>query len=97
MIVVTIGRTGVDISGHAGYDKQGRDIVCAAVSILTYNLLLSLEALSFDRVYAEEQQGYTSIIWNDLSEIGRMLIDSFFLGICAIVREYPGVQVKYGK
>ena len=97
MILVTIGRTGVDISGHAGYDKQGRDIVCAAVSILTYNLIRSLEALSSDGVYAEERQGYTAIIWNNLSEIGRILIDSFFLGICAIEREYPGVQIKYGK
>lgn len=97
MIVITMGRTGVDISGHAGYDKCGRDIVCAAVSILAYNLVLSLEALTPDRVYVEERQGYTEIIWNDLSERGRTLVDSFFLGICAIERDYPGVQIKYGK
>lgn len=97
MIVITMGRTGVDISGHAGYDKCGRDIVCAAVSILAYNLVLSLDALTPDRVYVEERQGYTEIIWNDLSERGRTLVDSFFLGICAIERDYPGVQIKYGK
>lgn len=97
MIVITMGRTGVDISGHAGYDKCGRDIVCAAVSILAYNLVLSLGALTPDRVYVEERQGYTEIIWNDLSERGRTLVDSFFLGICAIERDYPGVQIKYGK
>lgn len=97
MIVVIIGRTGVDISGHAGYDKQGRDIVCAAVSILAYNLVLSLEALTPDQVFVEERQGYTEIIWNDLSDKGRTLVDSFFLGICAIERDYPGIQIKYGK
>ncbi len=97
MIVVTMSRTGVDISGHAGYDKQGRDIVCAAVSVLAYNLVLSLEALTTDQVFVEERQGYTEIIWNDLSERGRTLVDSFFLGICAIERDYPGIQIKYGK
>ena len=97
MIVVTMGRTGVDISGHAGYDKQGRDIVCAAVSVLAYNLVLSLETLTPDQVFVEERQGYTEIIWDDLSERGRTLVHSFFLGICAIERDYPGVQIKYGK
>lgn len=97
MIVVTMGRTGVDISGHAGYDKQGRDIVCAAVSILAHNLVLSLEALTPDKIFVEERQGYTEIIWNVLSEKGKILVDSFFLGVCAIERDYPGVHIKYGK
>lgn len=97
MITVTMGRTGVDISGHAGYDKQGCDIVCAAVSVLAHNLVISLEDLTPDKVFAEERQGYTKIIWNDLSEKGRILVDSFFLGVCAIERDYPGVQIKYGK
>ena len=97
MITVTMGRTGVDISDHAGYDKQGRDIVCAAVSVLAHNLVISLGALTPDKVFVKERQGYTEIIWNDLSEKGRILVDSFFLGICAIERDYPGVEIKYGK
>ena len=28
----------LETKGHAGYDKHGRDIVCASVSILTYTL-----------------------------------------------------------
>lgn len=31
-------RISVDINGHAGFDEIGRDIVCAAVSILSYTL-----------------------------------------------------------
>ena len=41
MITVEIDKTSYDvkISGHAGYEeKEGKDIVCAAVSILTYTL-----------------------------------------------------------
>jgi len=97
LITVTMGRTGVDISGHAGYDKHGRDIVCAAVSVLAHNLFISLEALTPDKVFVEERHGYMNIIWNDLSDKGRILVDSFFLGICDIERDYPGVEIKYGK
>ena len=97
MITVTMSRAGVDISGHAGYDKCGRDIVCAAVSVLAHNLVISLEALTPDKVFVEERHGYMSIIWNDLSDQGRILVDSFFLVICDIERDYPGVEIKYGK
>ena len=41
----------VKISGHAGFDKKGSDIVCASVSILVYSIHLSLKKLpdlSFD-------------------------------------------------
>lgn len=29
----------VEVSGHAGFDEKGRDVVCAGISILTYTLL----------------------------------------------------------
>lgn len=32
----------VDISGHAGTDEKGKDIVCAAISTLFYTLAQSL-------------------------------------------------------
>lgn len=31
------------VKGHADYDVQGKDIVCAAVSILVYTLLESID------------------------------------------------------
>ena len=44
MIAITLGkddgkrRLSLTVKGHAGYGERGRDIVCAAVSILTYTL-----------------------------------------------------------
>ncbi len=37
--------TGFRASGHSGYDEPGRDIVCAAVSVLGCTCVNSLEAL----------------------------------------------------
>lgn len=35
----------MDIKGHAGYGENGTDIVCAAISTLTYTLINCLENL----------------------------------------------------
>ena len=51
MIEVTVYKTmrheyaGFDMSGHAGYDDIGKDIVCAAVSVLVINTLNSIEGV----------------------------------------------------
>jgi len=37
------GTTFLSILGHAGYAEEGKDIVCASVSILTYTLVKCLE------------------------------------------------------
>lgn len=34
-----------NVSGHAGYDESGFDIVCAAVSMITQNTVNGLEAI----------------------------------------------------
>lgn len=43
MIEAAIGTRTLRVSGHAGYDENGRDIVCAAVSALVYALVGALE------------------------------------------------------
>lgn len=48
VITVKKGRRQITVSGHAGYAEKGHDIVCAAVSILIYNLQNSIERLTDD-------------------------------------------------
>ena len=43
MIRVRAGERRITVSGHAGYAPAGQDIVCAAVSALTYALAGYLE------------------------------------------------------
>ena len=48
--------TGFRIEGHAGYAKHGKDIVCAAVSILVMNTMESIRLLSSDVFDYEEDE-----------------------------------------
>lgn len=45
MIVIQKDRHGVTITGHAGYEEPGKDIVCAAVSVLVQTLAASAKQL----------------------------------------------------
>ncbi|MCQ4871882.1 ribosomal-processing cysteine protease Prp [Blautia producta] len=40
--------TGFDTSRHAGYAKQGEDIICAAISALVINAVNSIEEFTED-------------------------------------------------
>ena len=46
LIVVYIGKAGITVDGHANYEEPGKDIICAAVSVLAQNLIRSLESLT---------------------------------------------------
>lgn len=89
MIVVEIDQSGITVDGHAGYAEKGKDIVCAAVSVLAQTLIASLEAFTEDRVTHVQHDGYMRIDYKNLSEHGQLLIDSFFIGICRVAEGYP--------
>ena len=48
-----------------------------------------MEGLADDRIETDIESGMTSIQYGDLSEKGKLLIDSFFIGICMIAEEFP--------
>lgn len=88
MIVVSVTTTGITVDGHAGYAKTGNDIICAAVSTLAENLVNSLDALTDDQINCHMWDGHIDIEYEDLSEQGKLLVDSFFIGICGIAGTY---------
>ena len=89
MIEVGLRKDGIMISGHAGYAPTGSDIVCAGVTALTQELIRSMEGLTDDRIETDIGSGMASIQYGDLSEKGKLLINSFFIGICMIAKEFP--------
>lgn len=89
MIAVSVRLDGITVSGHAGYDEHGRDIVCAGVTALVQALIRSMEDLTEDKFQYELSPGWADIKYRDLSESGKLLVDSFFIGICEIVEEFP--------
>lgn len=98
MIHVTIYKNrdqeyeGFDSIGHAGYAKAGEDIVCAGVSALVLNAVNSIEAFTDDKyeVKTEEESGLISLRFQGkVSDAGRLLMKSLFLGL-------QGIQEFYG-
>lgn len=89
MIAVCVRKNEIAISGHANYAEVGKDIVCAGVTALTQTLIWSLENLTRDEIEYEISPGRADIHCRNLSEEGKLLVDSFFIGICQIADEFP--------
>ncbi len=89
MIEVSVRKDGITVSGHAGYAEAGKDVVCAGVTALTQTLIKSITDLTEDKIKYEVSPGRADIYYGDLSEAGKLLVDSFFIGICQIVDEFP--------
>ena len=99
MIVVNVSTTGITVDGHAGYAETGKDIICAAVSVLTQGLVHSLESLTDDEISYHIANGHVDINYKDLSERGLLLVDSFFIAVSDIQNNYGSdyVQVTVAK
>ena len=89
MIAVSVRKDGISVLGHSGYAPAGKDIVCAAVSTLVCTLVNSLDALTKDKIEYQISDGTGIIRYGDLSDAGKLLVDSFFIGVSAISEQYP--------
>ena len=89
MIVVSVRKDGVTVSGHANYAETGKDIVCAGVTALVQGLIKSIEDFISDKIQYDITPGRADIHFKDLSGAGKLLVDSFFLGICLIADDFP--------
>lgn len=89
MIAVCVRKDRITVSGHAGYAEAGKDIVCAGVTALIQTLIKSIGDLTEDKIEYEISPGRADIHYRDLSEAGKLLIDSLFIGVCAIADEFP--------
>ena len=88
---------GFSLSGHAEYARFGKDIVCAAVSMLTNNVFNSIERLTEDEFtgYADEKKAEFSLNFVDEpSHDANLLVDSFRLGIESIADAYSSKYVS---
>lgn len=94
LIVVQMKENGLTVDGHAGYAETGNDIICAAVSVLAQNFVNSVEALTEDEMEYRIWNGHMDIKWESLSEQGRLLADSFFIGVCSVANTYGDKFVR---
>ena len=86
---------GFHTTGHAGYDRYGRDIICAAVSALSINAVNSIEALTADRFKVEQADGDLKfkLLTKDKPET-QLLLKSFVLGLESIQETYGDRYIR---
>lgn len=95
MIKVKLTSKKIYVSGHAGRKgPDGIDRACAAVSALTCNLVNSLEDLAGEKISTDLECGMAVIEWEELSDKGKLLVDSWYLGMTEINREYNCIQFQ---
>ena len=56
------------VTGHAGFDEPGKDLVCCAVSVVAYMAVNALEELVGIKNYTYEDGYMICSIPNDISE-----------------------------
>ena len=68
MTTITIARKNddtysyIECRGHAGYAEYGHDIVCSAVSVLTINLINSIDSFTDDKYSTEQDENKGLIV-----------------------------------
>ncbi|WP_026509286.1 MULTISPECIES: ribosomal-processing cysteine protease Prp [unclassified Butyrivibrio] len=82
---------GFKLEGHAGSGEYGKDIVCAAISMLSINTVNSLEKFTDDNFTcdADPVKGLIDVKSSEgFSENGELLLKSFELGIMGVYKQY---------
>ena len=104
MIRVTVRKNtegkinGFSCEGHALYDDAGKDVVCAAVSMLAINTVNAIEKLAGIELDAQSdpQAGILYISFNEeLNEKAQVLMDAMILGITMTEKGYGSEFVTY--
>ena len=83
--------SGFTCMGHAGFDQSGKDIVCAAISVLVINTINSIEELAAEEIIvdADETAGTIECHFpNEINEKTKLLMASMVLGLKGIEHDY---------
>ena len=81
--------------GHAGYAEEGYDIICAAVSVLSVNLVNSIEEFTEDGMDVTSGDGLIELrLDGELSQEGQLLMRSYILGIQSVQKTYGNEYIE---
>ena len=82
------------VSGHAGYGPLGKDIICAAVSAITYTAVGYCKEIGYDGEFVE-QDGYASFtLTSEVSEQIRTKANAALEAMCVGLKQ---IEASYGK
>lgn len=90
---------GFRVSGHAGYDDSGKDIVCSAVSAVTFGMINStLELTDAGVIYEAAKSGLLRFKYDEKpGHDAKLLFHSMLLTLQSIEEQYGTefLQIKY--
>ncbi|MBE5944069.1 MAG: ribosomal-processing cysteine protease Prp [Lachnospiraceae bacterium] len=87
---------GFQISGHAGFARRGKDIVCSAVSALAINTINSIDKLT-DAKFETDISDTGSIKFKFKSQSddkSQLLVSALSLGLTELYKEYDGKYLQ---
>lgn len=88
MTTIKIIDNKIEIKGHSEYDEKGKDIVCAAISVLSEATYNYLKATS-NTVEMTAVDGYFLIVIEKMNTNGRRILKAFTEMIDDLVKQYP--------
>lgn len=81
---------GCHMSGHAGYDEHGYDIVCAAVSVLSATAILGLTKIAKQKGEFSNSEGQCDMVLSgEITRSGQDILNTMLLGLEEISKQYP--------
>ncbi len=90
-------RLGFAIKGHANFDQHGYDIVCAAVSILSYTAVNTLDYYKIDFDFSDDvQKAIPYTFQYEMNYLGKDKLDEETLKskICRELPDFGKVELK---
>ena len=97
MVGITVKRNALKLpvgfrsEGHADFDDEGRDIICAAVSVLELNPANSVAEFTdarFSCQIGEDTGTFEFLLADREDEKAALLLDSCLLGLEAVQQQY---------
>jgi len=80
---------GYKVEGHVGLEKAGKDIICAAVSVMTQIPILSLEKQLNRHPQYSFDDGVLMVKLDKVDDLSQLLLRSMVLGMEDLSRKYP--------
>ncbi len=88
-----------EVSGHSGFDDYGRDILCAAISVLSQTTILALEKVcnisqNDMKFCVDEKTGYLKVslsetLTKNQRESANIVLETMIVGMEDLASQYP--------
>ena len=89
--------SGFSLEGHSGFDEEGRDIVCAAVSSAAYMAANTVTDVIKEKASVKESDGKLELKLARPSQAVQAVLRGLEIHLRNISEQYPGkVTVIYG-